>query len=717
MKNILKIFKRDIKSMVINPVALLIIGGLCIVPSLYAWVNIKACWDPYTDTSTVPVAIVNEDIGTVLNGKIINIGNDVINQLHSNTKIGWKFVNLEQASKGVLDGEYYASIEIPKEFSTDLVSLTTDNPKQAQIIYKVNTKENPVAGKITEVAESTLVNEIQTTFVQTVNEEVFTNLNGVGAKLEENKQNIINLKNAIININNNMSTITNVLESVENGSNTLGSYIDTLKNSLPEISSNLTSVQNITSNTSSIISNTNSTLSTAFNNIELNLESTKSKVDNIKNQITNINLENTSSAQTKNIISTMNNSLNTAKKSIISVVTFLEEIDKIQKSESIERFINTLNNVISMINNESDTLNMASNAIDSAGNLGKSTKEELLNGANTLSNRLENVINTYNSSVKSNLDSIGSNLESATSTAVGLIGNANGLVEKIQSVTNSASDSVNLAQSTAKELENTLNQFSNVIAELAKNLSGINDANLTQIVSILQGNPEIMGNFISQSFNVQEKVIYPIANYGSGMAPIYTVLALWVGALLLTSLLKTNPPEFEGIEKFSIRERFFGKLLTFLSITIIQSLIVTVGDKYILGVQTANLPLFIILGVITSIVFTIIIFTLVSLFGNFGKAIAIVLMVIQIAGTGGTYPIQVLPLFFRVVEPIMPFPYSVDAFREAIAGPIASHVQKDIVALIVFGIVFALLGYFLKPLLYSKLTKFEEKFEESGIGE
>lgn len=717
MRNILKVFKRDIKSMIINPVALLIIGGLCIVPSLYAWVNIKACWDPYTDTSKVPVAIVNEDMGAVLNGKTINIGNDVINQLHSNTKIGWKFVSLEQANKGVLDGEYYASIEIPKEFSKDLASLTTNNPKQAQIIYKVNTKENPVAGKITEVAESTLVNEIQTNFVQTVNEEVFSNLNGVGAKIEENKQNIINLKNAIININNNMGTINNVLEGVENGSSTLSSYINSLKISLPEISSNLESVQNITSNTSTLISNTNSTLSTAFNNIELNLESTKSKVDNIKNEISNINLDNTSNAQVKNAISMMSNSLSSAKTSIISIVTFLDEIDKIQNSEPVERFVNTLNNVVSMINNEIDTLNIANNAIDSAESLSKSTKEDLINSANTLSNSLENSIDTYNNSVKSNLNSIRSNLESATSTAVGLIGDAKGLVEKIETVTNSASDSTNLAQSTAKELEGTLNQFKDVISELAKNLSGVNDANLTQIVSVLQGNPEIMGNFISQSFNVQEKVIYPIANYGSGMAPIYTVLALWVGALLLTSLLKTNPPEFEGIERISIRQRFFGKLLTFISITTIQSLIVTLGDKYILGVQTANLPLFIILGVITSIVFTIIIFTLVSLFGNFGKAIAIVLMVVQIAGTGGTYPIQVLPLFFRIVEPIMPFPYSVDAFREAVAGPIAEHVQKDIISLIVFGIIFVLLGYFLKPLLYSRLTKFEEKFEESGIGE
>ncbi|MGL5574079.1 MAG: YhgE/Pip family protein, partial [Sarcina sp.] len=324
---------------------------------------------------------------------------------------------------------------------------------------------------------------------------------------------------------------------------------------------------------------------------------------------------------------------------------------------------------------------------------------------------------TYNNSTKGQLQSIGSNLSSTTKTAAGLINEANGLVGKVQNVVNSASSNTQMAASTAQGLQSTLNQFSGTISELAKNLGGINDNNLDQIIAVLQGNPAIMGNFISTPFNVQQEAVFKINDYGSGMAPIYTVLALWVGALLLTSLLKTNPPQFEGIEKISIRERYFGKLLTFLSICIIQAVVMSLGDKYILGVQTANLPLFILAAVITSIVFCVIIFTLVALFGNFGKAIAIVLMVVQIAGTGGTYPIQVLPMFFRIVEPIMPFSYAVKLFREAIAGPIVSHVVYDIIALVTFAIVFLLLAYFLKPKLHGRLTKFEKKFEESGIGE
>lgn len=717
MKNIFKVFKRDIKSIFTNPIALLIIGGLCIIPSLYAWVNIKACWDPYTDTSSLPVAVVNEDAGADMMGKNINIGDGVISELKTNKSIGWQFVSQSDANAGVLSGKYYAVIEIPTDFSKDLASLTTNDPTKAEIIYKVNTKENPVAGKITEVAETTLVNQIRTSFLESVNKEVFSNLNGLGTKLDQNKDNIIKLKNSVININNNMGALNNVLDGVSTGANSLNDYINAVKSALPQISSSLSNVQNITANTGSIIDNTNSTLSAAFNNINLSLQSAKSNMDNVQGALTNLNSNSITAQQAKQSVATITSTLNNVKSSVTAVSAFLESMNKANPNNSVSSMISNLNNVNSAIQNQLDTLGMANNAIDSAGKVKQSIIDSLTSGASTISNGLTNSINNYNNGTKADLQTIGGNLSSATGTAVNLIGQANGLVGKMQDVVNSASSNTQLAQSTAQSLKATMNQFSGVISELAKNLSTINDNNLSQIISVLQGNPVVMGNFISSPFNVQEQKVFPIANYGSGMAPLYTVLAIWVGALLLTSLLKTHPPQFEGIEKISTRERYFGKLLTFISITTIQGLIVTLGDKYLLGVQTANLPLFIAMGVITSMVFCAIIFTLVSLFGNFGKAIAIVLMIVQIAGTGGTYPVQVLPLFFRIVEPIMPFSYAVDGFREAVAGPIFSHVRDDIGILLVFGLGTLLIAYFLTPILHNRLTKFEAKFEESGIGE
>ena len=212
-------------------------------------------------------------------------------------------------------------------------------------------------------------------------------------------------------------------------------------------------------------------------------------------------------------------------------------------------------------------------------------------------------------------------------------------------------------------------------------------------------------------------MLYAVPNYGSAMAPIYTVLALWVGALLLTSLLSTKSKDFEGSEKISVRQKHFGKMMFFVILGALQGLIVCLGDKYILGVYTVNFPLMILFSVLSAVTFTIIVFTFVSVFGNIGKAICIVLMVLQLAGSGGTYPIQVVPKIFQILQPFFPFTYAVGGFREAIAGPLLSSVIKDIEILVIMAIIFILAGFFLKNLLNKKVEKFEEEFKKSGVGE
>lgn len=716
MKKVFKVYKRDIKSIFTNPVALIIVIGLCIIPSLYAWVNIKASWDPYTNTSDIPVAIVNNDQGATLNGKPINVGNDVVNELKSNKSIGWKFVNQKNGDLGVMDGTYYALIEIPANFSKNLASLTSDNPVKADIIYKVNTKLNPVANKITDVAEDTLVNQIKTTFVQTVNTEVFGKLNIAGNNIDQNKNNILKLKSSIINVNNNMDLINNVLSGVNSGAVGLNSYLQSVKTALPQLSSGLTNIQNITVNTGDLISNTNSTLNSAFDNISTNLQVAQAEVNRINGQISNISVGD-SADQAKNTITTVKAQLSSVNDAINPVITFLESINKTNSSQAVSSMIDNLNGIQGVISGEQTNLDNLASSIDQAGVVKQSALDAAQSGGTKLSTAISNAIANYNNNTRPALNTIGNGLESSTKTAGELINNANGLVTKMSDIVNNASTSTELAASTATSLQGTLNQFKGVISELAKNLSAINNENLNQIVSVMQGNPSAMGDFMATPFNVKTESIFPVANYGSGMTPVYTVLALWVGALLLTSLLKVYPVNMEGLEDTSIRDRHFGKMLTFLSIGIIQSLIVALGDKYLLGVQTVSLSLLILFSVATAITFGIIIFTLVSLFGNMGKAIAIVLMVVQLAGTGGTYPVQVLPLFFRMVAPLVPFPYAIEGFREAIAGPLASHVFNDFKALFIFSVIFILIGYFIKPILDAPMKKFEEKFEESGIGE
>ena len=275
----------------------------------------------------------------------------------------------------------------------------------------------------------------------------------------------------------------------------------------------------------------------------------------------------------------------------------------------------------------------------------------------------------------------------------------------------------NLAGTITKDLSNKLKDFKGIISVLGSALEKTNEDDLIAIISILQSDPNLMGNYISSPINLKEEPVYGIPNYGSAMAPVYSVLALWVGALMLISVLKVNPVIIPEGDHYTPRQKYFGKLLYFAALGMLQGLIVSIGDIFLLHVYTVNSFLLVMISVIIGLAFSTIVYTLMSVFGNLGKVAAIILMVVQLAGSGGTYPIQVDPLIFRIFQPFFPFTYAIGGYREAIAGPLSSKVALDIIVLLSYVVIFILIGFFLKKPLYEKIKHFEESFEESGVGE
>ena len=235
---------------------------------------------------------------------------------------------------------------------------------------------------------------------------------------------------------------------------------------------------------------------------------------------------------------------------------------------------------------------------------------------------------------------------------------------------------------------------------------------MNELVTFLKNDIITQANFLEEPVELVSNSLYPMANYGSAMTPFYTVLSLWVGILLLTSLLTT---EVHG--DYKPYEIYFGRGLTFLSMTLIQSLIVSLGDLYILGVTATNPGVLVALSLLVSLVFTFIVYSLVSVFGNVGKAIAVVLLVIQVAGSGGTFPIQVTPKFFQNVNPFLPFTYGIGALREAIAGIYRPNLTKDIIALLIFLVISVILNVILKGPINKILYKFTDKLKQSRLSE
>ena len=716
MKNIIKVFKRDLKSIVKNPIALIIVAGVCVIPALYAWVNIKACWDPYGNTSTMPIAVVNNDKGAVVLGEEINVGQEVVEELKQNNNIGWKFVSKENADAGVVDGTYFASIEIPESFSEDLVSITTDKANKAEIIYKLDTKANPVAGKIAGVAEETLIDQITTNFIETVNKKAFEKIDGYQEKVDKNRVDIIKLKDLIITTSKGIDSVINVLDGVNSNAGNLNNYLKEVKSTLPLLTSGISSGESVIQNAQNLIKTTTDSFSNSIYILNQNLNQSKISVDRIISILDTISSTN-STVEVNSQLGDIKNTLTSINDSTDSNINYLDAINEETPNEAIAQNISEMKVLQSNISEQETLVESIWNNYSSGNKENEEVINQLKENLKQISKNIEKLQNNFEDTTVPILNDINNNLVDATKKAYELLDDSQKSVNGITNLLNTAEQGSGLATKVSSDLLEQLEYYKDDIKSLGEKLSKINDEDLNGILAILQSNPDMISNFISDPFNIKEVSVYSVPNYGSAMTPIYSVLALWVGGLILTSILKTEAPKIDWGNEINIREKHFGKMFTFILLASIQGVIIALGNIFLLKVYSVSPILMVIFSIVSSITFSIIIFTNVSLLGDVGKAINIVLMILQLAGCGGSYPIQVDPLIFRILQPFFPFTYAVGGFREAIAGQLVSSVILDISILLLFSILYVILGFVFKPKLKSVVKKFELKFHESGIGE
>lgn len=403
--------------------------------------------------------------------------------------------------------------------------------------------------------------------------------------------------------------------------------------------------------------------------------------------------------------------------SITSNIKYLETINNERPNEIIAQKISKLKDLQSEISNQENLVDSVLNSYTSGNKANEEIINKLKENLKGIYKNIDNFQSSFESSTVPILNDINNNLINATKKAYNLLGDSQKSVNGITSLLDTAEQGSGLASKISGDIFEELEYYKEDIKKLGEELSKVNDEDLRSIITILQSNPDLVSSFIAEPFNIKEVKVYSVPNYGSAMAPIYSVLALWVGGLILTSILKTEAPKVDWGNEPSIREKHFGKMATFVLLAAIQGLIIALGNIFLLKVYSVSPILMVIFSVLSAITFSIIIFTNVSLLGNVGKAINIVFMIIQLAGCGGSYPIQVDPLIFRILQPFFPFTYSVGGFREAIAGPLVSSVILDISILLFFSLLYLMLGYVFKPKLKSVVKKFEKKFNESGIGE
>jgi putative membrane protein len=718
MKNIWLIFKRDIKLLLHNPFAMVIIVALMILPSLYAWFNIEASWDPYGNTEYIKVAVYSEDEGAKLFNIDLNVGDKVIAELKANKKIGWQFVDKETLMDGVNDGTYYAGIIIPKDFSKNFVSITTQDISRPELEYYVNAKSNAIAPKITDSGINTLQEEINETFVNIASEIVLT----LGQNFDEK-----------FNIYDTMDTLSDRLTTAASDINTLLLLLNTLQgqqstlNNLNDLTDqNLTGLLNSLSQANSLINTTQQTINSGqdfANELGDVLDSSIAELQTeTKSILRDANEASGSlddvSYHLERTISTLTGRLKTLYNNVTALQKSINNInDKLPiKLSGLTNTAKNLGSIATNLNKIYKNLNSAADDLEGATGGAGGALTTLAKALVNVSNDLDLVYDDFKDDVKPQLSETTSEIQSALSGLDNLLNQTQTTVTTLQNTLPSISQINNNTFAAITNLRILLTRSQSDLKELNSKISEERNSDaLATIIDLLANDPKLAAEFIASPVEVNKIELYPMANYGAGMTPFYTILCLWVGNMLLMSLVKTSVKEDEQIHDLTQTQAYFGRGLLFLVIALIQGLLASLGDIFLLGVQMAHPALFVLICLFTSFIFCSIVFGFVSSLGDVGKAVCIVLLVLQVAGSGGTFPIEVTPLFFKIINPLLPFTYAINAAREAVGGIYLPNLIKDLVGLTCFFPVSLLFGVIFKNALAKLTHLFNEKVEETGI--
>lgn len=725
MSKIFRVYARDLKRISRNVIAIIIAIGISVLPALYAWFNIAANWDPYGSTSGLKVAVVNNDAGATIQGLSVKIGDDIVENLKANDQIGWTFLNESDALDGVLSGKYYAAIVLPEDFSEKMTSILSDNVERPKIQYYINEKKNAIAPKITDKGVQTVQQTVNETFINTVTKTVLTALDVTTAQLHDDKVSLSDrLIDTMKDIDYNLSNYQKAIASFSAVGDSVSSIMETARLSLPDTQSILNQANDTTKTTQELLTNSRDASASLGSGLDSALSATKEAYDAVSTTTNNVlsGIEQ-STHNAANNITGINNISNTIITQNNQIIDFLNSLKSQLPEQGFEITKTSIDNLISTIqaNNGQqqaiqEKVTQTSNDLNAAADNSAATRNDVNNKLNAAQNSLNEFKGTYNQDIQPKLGSILDNISSMNSGLSGMITSANGSISNLDQVfsntENALTSGKQALESTNEIIDSTRSHIQNVINEVEKVSE---DQQLEKLVEILTSDPTLMGDFVSAPVQVENISYYSIENYGSAMAPFYSVLALWVGGVVLVAILKVHVDEDDKLNHLTPTQTYLGRCLTFLTFGLLQSLIIFLGDLYFLQIQCKNPFLFILSGMCSSFVFVNIIYALTVSFGDIGKAIAVILLVIQIAGSGGTFPIEVTPPFFQAVNPFLPFTQSINAVRECVAGMYQNDYWLDLGRLLLYVPLSLLLGLVLRRPLIRLNEFFERRLSDTHL--
>ncbi len=711
MSHVIAVMRHDIRRATSSVMAIIVLFGLVVIPSLFTWFNVIASWNPFDNTRNLTVAVANTDDGyqSDLVPIRLNVGEQVVSALRANDDLNWVITTEEDAVDGTRSGEYYAAIVLPPTFSADMMTFYTSGADRTRIDYYLNEKKNALAPKVTDRGASEVSTSINEVFTETLGEAGMNILTSLSDYLDD-----ADTQAALSKLQARVDSVAAQLRAGASTADMFGSLIASSRPLVDSASGLITgsgdalrdaggalgggkdaaaSLKKVLSSSPSALGDARAQTSAGYQGVSDSIDEVYAAMD----------------SQSASAAGTIGSLADRVQVQIDQQQELRDGLVNDVRPQLPESLLDAFDASVSRIDAAiarqqalQDRLDEAASQVMDSSESSQATRDEIKKLAAQAKAAGDDARISYTAGLQPKLDALASTLSSIgggiDSISGDLTSAANSLTDS-SSTGSALADAQKLTTGISDSLTDTADRFAQLSAALT---TAIDTGDLSELTDVIGADPRALAMHLAEPVELTRIPVYSVVSFGAAMTPLYTVLALWVGALLTSVAIRVDPPRdgSTGLPDLSPAETYLGRFGIFALVAFLQSTLVCLGSVLFTQVQPEHPFLLILAGWVSSLVFTLIIYTLVVTFGNAGKALAVLLLVMQISSSGGAYPLQVLPQWFQNVSPFLPATHAVSAMRSAIAGIYQNDYWVSLGWLAAFAVPALLLGLVLRlPLI------------------
>lgn len=714
----MKGLKAELKTILSNRKILIPIIAILFIPVLYAGMFLWAFWDPYEYLGDLPVAIVNQDEGAELAGQRLEIGDDLVRNLKKSNTFDFEIVDKKQGYQGLEDQKYYILVGIPSDFSKNATTLLEDQPKKLQIMYVPNEGANFLSAQIGETAMKEIKAEVSKEIVATYSESIFEKVTQMGDGLAQASEGAGQLNEGSEKLNEGAGQIKENLETLasksiefEEGMNSAAAGSNKVAEGTAAIHQGLKEVDE------------------KLPQLVKGTEKAQAGAEQIKNELpagiaAGINAQLSGSTEKLNEgINQFETQLNAGLSSQIADQMIAQQTAKMQELAGAL--------IANGIPAETVTEIMAQQTTPTKAEVQQQVAQAITPGLHQGFTQFKTQVNGQLLGATAGLESqLKKQTDPVFDQLIGGIGEINSNQVKLQQgihqlYTGSTELNAGASQLTSGmgELSAGANKITEGTGKLAEGsadlkagtaqlqdgTSELNEklADGAEAANSVQADDDTY-DMMGEPVKVDKNEINTVPNYGTGFAPYFISLGLFVGALIISIVFGLREP---AVKPASASQWFFGKLGVITIIGVVQALLVDFVLLVGLGIEVQSLPLFVVTSVMTSMVFVTLIQMLVTTLADVGRFIAILILIMQLTTSAGTFPLVLIPEALQPFNAFFPMTYSVQAFKAVISsGDFAYMWQNNLILLAYMA------GFMIVTFIYLTFT-FKRKQVSEGMME